>query len=278
MKATRKATGLTVLLFSLTALVIGGCSTDNRITAPGTEAYPDIYKGQEAQQVLPQSGNDLGRIEPGDDDSESSRFTIYAKVQRIDIEGGCFYLKADDGNTYTPVTPKDLTLKEGMELKAEGYIDKDIAFFCGNGPAFVIVSYEITKENQVPKDDKYERGSITDNGSGEDLDPTRADEDRYRDNTSERERDYLEKKKYKEDNRPKVPSEERAPEMVYDDDNERPQQSSEDRFEDMRDQNQDEKKKLKEEQRPGDPSDNNENPEEPGSILNPEIAQELRPF
>ncbi|UCC80623.1 MAG: hypothetical protein JSW64_04490 [Candidatus Zixiibacteriota bacterium] len=279
MKATRKATGLAVVLFSMTALIISGCSTDNRITAPGTENYPDINKGQTSLLNLPQSGNNLARAAVGDSDTESPRFTIFAKVQRIDIEGGCFYLKADDGNTYTPVAPKDLTLKEGIELKTKGYVDKDIAFFCGNGPAFVIEEYEITEEKQIPKNNDYGKGLITDDGSSEDRDPARVDEDRYRDDLSDREREYLEKKEYKEKNRPEVPSEERAPEMTYDDGNDRPRLPYEDRgLEDMGDRGQDEKSKVKEEQRPGDPWDNDENPGGPDDFFDPEIEKETRSF
>jgi len=66
-----------------------------------------------------------------------------AKVQRIDIEGGCWFLQADDGNTYTPLSQEGLVLETGLKLKAEGYIDDNIQFFCGNGPAFVIEKYEI---------------------------------------------------------------------------------------------------------------------------------------
>ncbi len=247
MKASRKAAGLTVVLFSLTALLIGGCSTDNRITAPGTEAYPDIDKGQAEQLIIPQSGNNLARTAAGDNDTESPRFTIIAKAQRIDIEGGCFFLKADDGNIYTPVTPKDLTLKEGIVLKAEGYIDKDIVFFCGNGPAFVIEEYEIIEEKQIPKDDVYDKGLITDDGS----------EDRYKDYSFDRAKAM--NKKFEEKRKLNSPSEDRAPDRTYDNGNDRPLQPYDDRgLDEMGDRGQDDKREAKEEQRPGDPSDNDQ--------------------
>ena len=273
MKATRKATGLAVMVFSLTAIIIGGCSSDSRVTGPASETIPDIAKDQVELNTFLQNGNNAARIRVENNDSESERFSILAKVQRIDVEGGCWYLESDNGDTYTPVTPENLILKQGMKLKANGYIDKEIAFFCGNGPAFVIENYEIIDENQEPGEDRNWKEATTDDDMTEDRAPYTVDKDRYQDDPSDRAEEL--KKKFEEERKSKAPSEERAPEIVYDGDNDRPGQPSEDRYlEDIRDQERENKKKLEEERRPKDPSDRDD--EQPGDLFDPKTSEEIR--
>jgi hypothetical protein len=275
MKATRKVTGLAVIVFSLTAIIISGCSSDSRITGTETEIYPDIDKDLVYLNSVLHEGNNAARIIADNNDSESERFSILAKVQRIDVEGGCWYLESNSGDTYTPVSPDELSLKQGMKLKADGYIDKDIAFFCGNGPAFVIEDYEIINENQAPDNDRDWRGLITDNDMAEDRDPARGDNERYQDDPSDRAVEL--KKKFEEESKSKEPSEERAPEMVYDDDNESPEDQADDRYlEDMRDRDRLEKKKLEEERRSKDPSDRDQG--RSGDLFDPESSERIQPF
>jgi hypothetical protein len=126
------AARLTMIGLLTAAFIVSGCSRDNRLTGPGTETHPGIK--------MKKSGTSDAELKP-------DRLTIVAQVLRTAPEGGCFYLETDKGNTYTPVCPKSLTLKEGMRLKAEGYVDENIHFFCGNGPAFVIIDYEIIKKS-----------------------------------------------------------------------------------------------------------------------------------
>ena len=277
MKATRKATGLAAIVFSLTALIIGGCSSDSRVTGPGSELYPDIAKDQVGLNTLLQGNNSVARIAPDNNDSESERFSILAKVEMIDIEGGCWYLESDNGDTYTPVTPDDLNLKNGMKLKAEGYIDKNIAFFCGNGPAFVIEDYEIFDEGQGPDEDRAWGELITDDDMTEDRDPAHDDSERYQEDPSDRAVEL--KKKFEEERKSKEPSNERVPELVYDDDTETPEEQADDRYlEDMRDRDREDKKKLEEENQPKDPSDNEKGPERPDDLFDPELSEINQPF
>ena len=109
-------------------------------------------------------------------------------------------------------------------------------------------NYEIYNENQAPGEDRNPKEIITDNDMSEERDPNRASEDRDGKDLSDEEREIVEKKKLREENRSKAPSEERAPEMISDNDNDLSYQSSEDRrVEDIRDREQEEKKKMKEE-------------------------------
>jgi hypothetical protein len=114
-------------------------NTMNRVLGPGTD-----FQSETGINDLNRPGSDSdSEFDSNESAPEQKRFVILAKVQRIDIEGGCWFLQADDGNTYTPLSPEGLVLETGLKLKAEGYIDENIQFFCGNGPAFVIEKYEI---------------------------------------------------------------------------------------------------------------------------------------
>lgn len=137
------ATKLTIIAIALAAVVVGGCSTDNRVLSPGSDLQSETAINT-ANRVGSGSGSEFDSNESA---TELQHLTILAKVQSLDVEGGCFYLQADDGNTYTPVSGKGLVLESGLKLKAEGYIDKNIQFFCGNGPAFVIENYDIISKS-----------------------------------------------------------------------------------------------------------------------------------
>jgi hypothetical protein len=109
----------------------------------------------------------------------------------------------------------------------------------------------------------------------EDRDPARGDNERYQDDPSDRAVEL--KKKFEEERKSKEPSEERAPEMVYDDDNESPEDQADDRYiEDMRDRDRAEKKKLEEERRSKDPSDRD--PGRSGDLFDPESSERIQPF
>jgi predicted small secreted protein len=130
------ATKLTIIVLAAAAVMFSGCSTDNRVLGPGSD-----FQSGKAIETLNRTGFDTNESAPG-----TKYLTIVAKVLRVDIEGGCWYLQAEDGKTYTPLSPEDLTLETGLKLKAKGYIDENIQFFCGNGPAFVIEDYEIIEK------------------------------------------------------------------------------------------------------------------------------------
>lgn len=149
-----KATRLTMIGIAAAAIIFGGCSRDNRITGPGSGAEQDINKVQNELTVKTDAQNNAARMDAEDDVSKLERFFIVAEVFRTDVEGGCFYLTEESGDNYTPVTPKSLSLSLGMVLEAAGYIDKDIQFFCGNGPAFVIEEYKILKEAESAEEDR----------------------------------------------------------------------------------------------------------------------------
>lgn len=165
------AARLTIIALSMAAIIFGGCSTKNGILGPTT--------GSQSGPAVNQANN----VPAGSDESipESKLFTVIGQVQRTDIENGCFYLEANDGKVYTPVTPKDLNLEFGLKLKAEGYIDEKINLFCGNGPAFVIESYSILGRPNIPGENN-DSAVITEKGLSEDkfaplaIDHKRSDE------------------------------------------------------------------------------------------------------
>lgn len=65
-------------------------------------------------------------------------------VLRIEIEGGCWYLKTKKGNTFEPLFGKDAPkLFEGMRLKISGYVDTEIPTICQIAPVFRIEKFEI---------------------------------------------------------------------------------------------------------------------------------------
>ena len=74
-----------------------------------------------------------------------------------DVEGGCYFLKTNNGDTYTPVTPKGLKLERGMQLKAQGYVNKDLITICGMGPAFVIQNFEIFDPASQPNEGQFSK-------------------------------------------------------------------------------------------------------------------------
>jgi hypothetical protein len=160
-RSTMNATKLTMIVFAATAIVIGGCSSDNRITGPGNAVVPDIDKDLVENVSPAETENNAGRIAVRGNESAVEHLTIVAEVFRTDVEKGCWYLTSESGDNYTPVTPKSLSLELGMKLKASGYIDKNIQFFCGNGPAFVIEDYDILNEWKGASEDRAPKNDAT---------------------------------------------------------------------------------------------------------------------
>lgn len=157
---------LTTIALAAAAVMFSGCSTDNRIAGPNTDSGSLNNKLNELTTVTPEP-NSTGRVavRTGNSDQGHEQFTITAKVDMIDVDNGCWYLVTTEGDTYTPVTPKDLVLRSGLTLKAEGYVDKNIQFFCGNGPAFVIENYEIIDRPKGPDDNDRDYSIKTGNSS-----------------------------------------------------------------------------------------------------------------
>jgi hypothetical protein len=153
-RKTMKATRLTLIGLAAIAVIFSGCSKDNRITAPGSEAVLDIDKTQSELTAQAEAENEAARMSVSNDGLTQEHLSIVAEVKRTEVEGGCFYLTAESGDNYTPLTPKSLSLELGMVLKASGYIDKDIHFFCGFGPAFVIEEYEILEKSEMSTGDR----------------------------------------------------------------------------------------------------------------------------
>jgi hypothetical protein len=156
-RKTMKATRLTLIGLAAIAVIFSGCSKDSRITAPGSEAILDIDKNQSELTAQAETENDAARMAVRNDGLTQEHLSIVAEVNRTEVEGGCFYLTAESGENYTPLTPKSLSLELGMVLAANGYIDKDIHFFCGNGPAFVIEEYKILKKAESATEDRAEQ-------------------------------------------------------------------------------------------------------------------------
>lgn len=208
-RKTMTVTKLTIIALSAAAIMFSGCSTDNRIAGPGFDNNPEIDNNLLELSSIPGNPNTVAKTTVGDDtDRQSERFTIVAKVVMLDVENGCWYLITDEDKTYTPVAPKELVLEPGLRLKAEGYIDYGIQFFCGNGPAFVIENYEIL---DAPKDSDNDRDSgirtgngssdsVTDDGSfSEDRDPSRQSEERAPEDEMDAEREMKKKSEEEQD-------------------------------------------------------------------------------
>jgi hypothetical protein len=215
---TMNATKLTIIALSAAAIMFSGCSTDNHVLGPVSDLQSEI-----GAVTLDRVDINSNEAAPG-----PKYFVIVAKVLSLDIEGGCWYLQADDGNTYTPVTPKDLTLEDGLKFKAEGYQDDNIQFFCGNGPAFVIESYEIIGKPGMSDDErnseiKTENGPsneepVLDDMSFEDRAPSNSDDDRYS-YEYQMNRELENKKKLEEEKgMTEKPKDESAPSMSDNDD------------------------------------------------------------
>jgi len=103
---------LTIIALSGAAIMFSGCSTDSRITGTGFDSNQVIdNKLTDLNAVTPQpiTGARVA-VRSNDSDNEPERFSVVAKVKMLDFENGCWYLAAEDGETYTPVIPKDLTL------------------------------------------------------------------------------------------------------------------------------------------------------------------------
>jgi hypothetical protein len=249
-RKTMTTVKLTIIALSAAAVVFSGCSTDNRIAGPEYDSNLEIdNKLAELNSVTLNSGSAARvAVRDSDSDREAESFSIIAKVQRLDVENGCWYLLSDNGDTYTPVSFMDLILESDMMLKATGYIDNNIQFFCGNGPAFVIESYEIISMPRGPDD--RDSGIRTGHGSSNEVfEINDHPEDRAQSQPDDR--------------APSQPTDELAPQDLMDRENDHPEDSApsqpEDRApsqptdelapQDLMDREYEAKKKYEEEQR-----------------------------
>ena len=158
MKAFKRNTWIISAALTISALVIGGCSSDNQITASSSKIVPANDCGINGSAKLTENNGDQAEFTGKKKGSDADELiTITAKVKMIDIEGGCFYLETKAGDTYTPVIQDDLKLEIGMIIKARGYIDRNIFFYCGNGPAFVIQKYEIVELKSKENEDRAKK-------------------------------------------------------------------------------------------------------------------------
>jgi hypothetical protein len=267
---TMKATMLTIIALAATAIVFGGCSTDNPVLGPQTDL-----------QTESTINNNRGRIAvDADNNPEPESFTITAKVVSLDFENGCYYLQSNDGKTFTPVAPIELELKSGMKLKAEGHIDSKIQFFCGNGPAFVIEHYSILENGKMYRDD-----SVILTELDEDRAQNRYNEDRYSEETNTMQEEL--KKKSEEEARFSEPQNEEAPPVDINDNKNQRFSAPSDRYseEDAIARELELKKKLEEERHSSEPSneeapptmtDNDDNERDLGSPEDRISQEELR--
>jgi hypothetical protein len=257
-RKTMTTVKLTIIALSAAAVVFSGCSTDNRIAGPEYDSNLEIdNKLAELNSVTLDPGSAARvAVRDSDSDREAERFSIIAKVQRLDVENGCWYLLSDNGDTYTPVSLMDLILESDMMLKATGYIDNNIQFFCGNGPAFVIESYEIISMPGGPDD--RDSGIRTGHGSSnevfeindhpEDRAPSQPTDELAPQDLMDRE--YEDKKKYEEEQRrSEQPRDESAPTMYDDDDRPAGPADRDPSEDDLMDREYEAKKKYEEEQR-----------------------------
>jgi len=142
-----------------------GCSQDKRLTGPASGDLQNPQKAQFEPEDLVYSENlandELGQTPPDEEQSPSKRKTIIGKVKATEGVTGCLYLSTKEGESFTPKTPKSLSLEIGMVIKAAGYVDESIHFFCGNGPAFVIIDYTVLKNSDWTSDTPATHGAET---------------------------------------------------------------------------------------------------------------------
>jgi hypothetical protein len=154
-RSTMNATKLTMIVFAATAIVIGGCSSDNRITGPGNAVVPDIDKDLVENVSPAETENNAGRISLGSFDQKIERMDFEATVEKSNVEGGCWYLENVEFARYTPYFEENAPkLYIGLKLHVSGYIDENMSSYCMIGPVFHIEKYKIlSRDGYAPAAD-----------------------------------------------------------------------------------------------------------------------------
>jgi hypothetical protein len=142
------STKLIVAAFAVTAVIIGGCSGDNRITGPGADVALDIEKTQNVFARPAVGGNNLPGLTADSQEQKIDRTSFEATLKRSEVEGGCWYLETDDKVRYTPyfeMGPHKLSV--GDRILVFGYIDENMSSYCMIGPVFHVEKFTRISRN-----------------------------------------------------------------------------------------------------------------------------------
>jgi hypothetical protein len=147
-----QAKKLTLIGVLALAVAIAGCS-DSGVNSINSRDEADFgkvsaasYEDNEQDQGI-NDGAELVKTpaELTASISEDRRLKeLTVTVFRTEIEGGCWYLKTNNGNTFEPIFEQDAPkLFKGMRLKIKGYVDTELPTICQIAPVFRIKKFEI---------------------------------------------------------------------------------------------------------------------------------------
>jgi hypothetical protein len=148
-RKTMKTAKFTMIVLSATAIFLGGCSGDNRVTAPDDFTIDEeLAFTMESDKQL-EAENNAARIATESYGQEIEREDFTATVYKSEVEGGCWYLENVEFARYTPYFEGNAPrLHVGQNLHVFGYVDKNMSSFCMIGPVFHIEKYKILSGNE----------------------------------------------------------------------------------------------------------------------------------
>ncbi|MEW6444021.1 MAG: hypothetical protein AB1640_24005 [bacterium] len=117
------ARGFGLLLLCL--LVFSGCRQE-----------PSVSRNPVAQ------GPPGGQPSTPPDDAQSRTFSFTGVVVYSDVEGGCFAIRAADGQSYTPIGLPDEVAVDGTRVRVVARLRPDRMSICMAGPLIEIVEIE----------------------------------------------------------------------------------------------------------------------------------------
>lgn len=143
-----KATIFAMIAFSAAAIVLSGCSGDNRVTGLGNSDTPEIDKNLVETTTPAVTENNAARIALNSFNQEIKRIGFEATVKKSDVEGGCLYLETGKTERYTPYFEESTPgLRVGQQLYVSGYVDENMSSYCMIGPVFHVEKYTLLWRN-----------------------------------------------------------------------------------------------------------------------------------
>jgi hypothetical protein len=140
---------LTLVALSAAAIIIGGCSRDNRITAPDNAVMEEEMALPMEFDTQIDSENSAARIAIGSFDQKIERDDFVVTVKKSEVEGGCWYLEDVKFVRYTPYFENNAPkLYVGQRLHVFGYIDENMSSYCMIGSVFHIEKYKILSRGE----------------------------------------------------------------------------------------------------------------------------------
>ncbi|UCC80163.1 MAG: hypothetical protein JSW64_02035 [Candidatus Zixiibacteriota bacterium] len=145
-RSTMNATKLTMIVFSATAILLGGCSRDNRVTGPGNVENSEINADL---TTTVETENHAARIAVRSEEQKIERMGFAATVKKSEVEGGCWYLETVRFTRYTPYFEESAPgLRVGLKLEVYGYVDENMNSYCMIGQVFRIEKYKILSRDE----------------------------------------------------------------------------------------------------------------------------------